>query len=298
MDLETLHLLRAARETDLLDALLSDAETAVDAATSAGVDQRAAELVVEALVTEGYLTRVGDGVEPTNQLLGFLAAADLRSVGRLPDALDGLDALVALPETMATGEPPDAGDDHNRLGARLAIEESVVRAAVTAAVRTKPDARRVLVADGAPGRYAAEFAARGYDVTVADEPDAIDAAAKLLARESVEVERVDPDAPLPGGFDLVFAADATVRRTPAENRTFVGCLVDALAGGGTVVLVDRLWGRSTDAVPAAVEAYARDGGGVYDAEAFAEWFEAAGSGAPSVEPVPGTEQFVVAGRAE
>lgn len=294
MDHETLHLLRAARETGLLDALLSEAGTAAEAGATAGVDERAAELVVEALLAEGHLTRVGDVVEPTNQLLGFLAAADLRSVGALPDALDSLDALAALPETMATGEPPDVGDVSNRLGATLAVDESTVRAAVTAAIRAAPDAGRILVADGAPGRYATEFADRGYDVTVADESVAIEAASPLLAREPIEPERVEPDAPLPAGFGLVFAAGATPRRTPAENRAFV----DRLADGGTVVLVDRLWDRSTDAVPAAVEAYARDGGDVYDVEAFGAWFEAAGLGAPSVDAVPGPRLYALSGRPE
>lgn len=296
MDHETLHLLRAARETGVLDALLSEAGTAAEAAATAGVDDRAAELVVEALLAEGYLTRVGDAVEPTNELLGFLAAADLRSVGTLPDALDTLDALATLPETMATGEPPKNNTLRNRLGAALAIEEATVRAAVTAAIRAAPDPERILVVSGAPGQHATEFATRGYDVTVADDPASLETAAPLLARTPVETAAMEQDDPLPDGFDLVFAADETRRRTPTENRAFVARLAAALADGGSIVLVERMWDRSADAVPAAVEAYARDGGGVYDQAAFEAWFEAAGLGAPSVERVPGTEQFSVVGR--
>lgn len=331
MDHETLHLLRGARETGLLDALLDEADTAGEAAAAADVDERAAALTVDALLDEGFLTRVGDvrggvapasgsdsrggsgdavehrstsarsqaredPVEPTNRLLGFLAVADLRSVGELPDALDAVDALAALPETMSTGEPPQGGDLDHRLGARAAVEEATVRAAVTAAVRAAPEAQRVLDVEGAPGRFATEFAVRGYDVTLADHPDAVDAATPLLACEPVETVTVAADDPLPDGFDLVVAVDATRPRTHDANRAFVARLADAVADGGTVVLLDRLWARSGDAVPAAIESFARDGGGVYRASDVATWFEAAGLTAPEVEDVPGTELVAVVGR--
>lgn len=295
MDHETLHLLWAARETGLLEALLREADDAAAAAEAAGVDGRAAALVVDALLAEGFLAEVGDAVEPTNRLLGFLAAADLRSVGELPDALDAVDALAALPETMASGAPPESGPLRHRLGARAAREEATVRAAVTAAVRAAPAADTVLDVGGAPGRFAAEFAARGRDVTLADEPAAVEASTPLLAREPVATAAVTDGDPLPGEFDLVFAADATRRRAPAANERFVARLADAAAAGGTVVLLDRLWDRSADAVPAAVEAYARDGGGVYREAEVAAWFDAAGLAGPDVTAVPGTELFALAG---
>lgn len=295
MDTETLHILRAARATGLLEALLSDADEAGAAAAAADVDERAADLTVSALLAEEFLVRVGETVEPTDKLLGFLAAADLRSIGELPDALDRADALAALPGTMADGEPPAGDDVRNRLGARAARDLATVRAAVTAAVRVAPGAERVLVADGAPGRFAGEFAARGYDVTLADVPAAVEAADSLLAREPVEAERVADAEPLPAGFDLAFAAGAIRRRRPDAAEAFVGRLA-AAADGGTVVLVDRLWERSADAVRVAVEAYARHGGGVYREEQFDGWFDAAGLTAPEVTAVPGTDLFALAGR--
>jgi hypothetical protein len=297
MDHETLHLLRAARETGLLDALLDDADDAAAAAAAAGADERAAALLVDALVAEGFLAAVGDGVEPTNRLLGFLAAADLRSVGDLPDALDALDALAALPETVATGDPPDTGDTRHRLGARAARETATVRAMATAAIRAAPDARDVLVAEGAPGSLATEFAARGRDVTLADVPEAVEAATPLLAREPVDAVAVEADASLPDGFDLAVAAGTTPRRAPDANRGFVGRLAEAAADGGTVVLLERLWDRSVDAIPAAVEAFARDGGRVYREDRVAGWFDAAGLDGPDVHPVPGTDLFALVGRA-
>jgi len=120
MDYRELLLLRAARETGVLDALVSSADTPAEVAETAGVTERAAELTVDALRAMGLLERVGDAVEPTNLMLGFITKTDVRSVGSLPHELDRVESLVALPETMRTGDPPEPRRDatRNRLGAR------------------------------------------------------------------------------------------------------------------------------------------------------------------------------------
>ncbi len=300
---EELLLLWAARETGALAALTDDADDPTEVARAAGITERAAELVVEVLAERGFLARVDGAYEPTNRLLGFLASADLRSVGTLPDALETVDALASLPETMTTGEPPEGGDLTHRLGARAAIPEATVRAVVTAAVREAPDAGRVLDVGGAPGTFAREFAARGYAVTLADEADAVEAATPLLAPTPVETVALGespgaefPDDPLPGSFDLVFTADVTRRNAPAANRRFVARMADALAPGGTVVLADVLADRSERAVPAAVEALARHGGRVYDEADVTDWFAAAELDA-TVREIPGDDRVAVVGRA-
>lgn len=289
-------LLWAARETGALDALVEDADGPTEVAEAAGITQEAAELVVETLAERSFLARVDGTYEPTNRMLGFLASADLRSVGALPDALDAVDALVSLPETMATGESPEAGSLTHRLGARAALDEAGVRAVVTAAVREAPAADHVLDVRGAPGTFAREFAARGYDVTLVDRPDAVDAATPLLAPTSVETAAV-ADGDLPAGFDLVFAADVTRRNGPAANRRLVERMAEAVAPGGTLVLADLLRGRSERAGPAAVEAFARDGGRVDREEDVVEWFAAAGLDDPEVHEIPGDDRVVVVGRA-
>ncbi|PSP76194.1 SAM-dependent methyltransferase [Halobacteriales archaeon QS_1_68_20] len=299
---EELLLLWAARETGALAALTDDADDPAAVAAAAGITEHAAELVVDVLAARGFLAQVDGAYEPTNRLLGFLASADLRSVGTLPDALDAVDALTSLPETMTTGEPPESGDLVHRLGARVATPAATVRAVVTAAVREASDAERVLTVGNAPGTVAEEFVARGYAVTLADEADAIEAATPLLATTPVETVALDAEPAsdeltdaLPGGFDLVFAADTTRRNDPAANRRLVSRLADALAPGGTVVLVDLLADRSERATPAAVEALARYGGGVYDEAEVTDLFTAAGLDA-TVREIPGEDRVAVVGR--
>lgn len=130
MDYRSLLLLRAARETGVIDAVTTDAATAHEVAAPTGISERGAETIVDALESAGYLTFVeGEGYEPTNRVLGFLTKTDLRSIGQPPHLLDVADALVALPETMQRGDPPHLSDDFtvHELGARRAEDESHCR---------------------------------------------------------------------------------------------------------------------------------------------------------------------------
>jgi hypothetical protein len=295
---EVLALLRAARETGLLEVLLTETASPAAAARAADVDERAAEVAVETLAATGYLDRVDDGYEPTNRALGLLTKTDLRSIGSTPRELDLFDALCALPETMRTGSPPDLSDDRarNDLGARLASDEATVRAVVTAAHRVAPDATDVLVLAGAPGAVAGEFAARGCAVTLVDETDAVDAIRPLLD-ESVECVTAPVTELPPERFDLAVTVDYAHQLTPAEYRHLAGAAHDVLSTGGHLVVVDRLRDRSASGPALDVEALATtEGGRAHDAATARSFFDDAGFEAVAVADVPGTDRQTVAGR--
>ena len=290
---ETLALLWAARETGVLDALLTSAGDPADIAAETDTTERAVRATVDALEAEGFLERVGESHEPTNRALGLLAKTDVRSIGRLPHALDRFDALAALPETMRTGDPPERPDDwtRNRLGAVAATDESVVRACVTAAVRERPTADRVLDVGGAPGTYAKEFAARGFDVTLVDRTDAIEVSRPFLAHEPIDLVTDDP---LPeAGLAFVPAVDR--RRTADEYRDLFDRFADALAADGAVVVVDRLADRSPGATADAIAALATGEGGPHAGAAYREWLGDAGFASVEIRGVPGTDRQAVIG---
>lgn len=305
-DTTELLLLWAARETGVLDALMASAGTPAEVAEGTGVTERAARIVVRALDDLGYVERVGDEYQPADPALGFLAKADLRSVGATPRELDVVGTLARLPETMRTGEPPGRHDHwtENRLGARDATDDATVRAAVTAAVREAPDAERVLDVYGAPGTYAREFAERGLAATVFDRPDRLAVARPLLAAGPVaavegtslaELSGAAPSDAPSDGFDLAFCAGVVSERGPDENAALFGALHDAVDPGGTVVVVDHLRGRSPAATATAVRALARtEAGDAHTPDAVTDWLAAAGFEGTRVADVPGTDRQAVA----
>jgi hypothetical protein len=298
MDHRELLLLRAARETGVLDALVSSAHTPADVAKEADVTERAARLTVDALLDMGMLEEVGDGVEPTNRMLGFITKTDVRSIGRLPYELDCVDALIDLPETMRTGEPSDLGPEatQNELGARAAEDDASVRAAVTAAVREHPDAEDVLVVAGGPGRHAVEFARRGFDVTLLDTPEAADVIDPLLERERVDLVRGDPLEGIEGDFDVVFHSRVAREYDSADNRRLLSAAHDAVHENGLAIHVDAFREGTPDAALTA-ELLARTAGGAcYEEGAVGEWFADAGFADVRAGDVPGTDCRFVAGR--
>ncbi len=298
MDYRELMLLRAARETGVLDALVSSADTPEAVAAETGVTERAADVTVRALVDLGFLAEVGDAYEPTNRLLGFLTTTDVRSIGSLPFRLDCLERWIDLPETMRTGEPPEPPENWTAhyMGSMRSTDDATVRAAVTAAVHAAPDAERVLDVGGGPGTFAEEFARRGFDVTLFDRPEAIETVEGLLAATPVDLAAGDALESLPGGDDVVFVSRVAQALGPGEVRRLLRNARDALAPDGTVVLVEYLRGESEGAAVFAAHMLAQtENGDVHRRADYREWLAEAGFADVNVDAIPGTELYAVYG---
>jgi len=320
MDYREALLLWAARETGVLEAVTTDAETPAAVADATGVTERAARIVLEAMAELGYLEAVGDasGVadgpdasdddrnhvryEITNRALGFVAKADVRSIGSVPHVLDCVDRWIRLPETMKTGElsaPETVSEDWtpNFVGAMASVDDAAVRASVTAAVHRNPGAKRVLDAGGGPGVFAKEFVRRGFDVTLVDTPEVVDIDRQFLEHEPIELVAGDITDGLPdGGFDLVFCSRVAHGLSPDENRQFLANAFDALSPGGAVVLTDRVRGRSEGAALFGAHMLAQtEEGDTYTEAQFSSWLRDAGFEAVEVRDVPGFDRQVVAG---
>ncbi|MFC6836664.1 methyltransferase [Halomarina ordinaria] len=292
-------LLLTARRTGVLDALTTSTGTAGGVARETGVEERAARLVCEALDERGFLRRVGGEYQPTNRLLGFLAKTDIRSIGRRPHELDALEAWLALPDTMRTGEAPARPPDWtaNALGSRAARDEAAVRAAVTAAVHRAPRAERVLALADGPGRHAVEFARRGYDVTLLDAPDVVDAVAPALEHEAVTLVAGDPLAGDYPDAGLVFAEGLLTRYDGEHLERVFAATRAALPVGGAAVFVGAVRGETPGATLRALDAYAtRAEGRAHAAGDLTDRLADAGFDA-EVGEVPGLAERAVAGRA-
>lgn len=299
MDHEERLLLWAARETGVLDALSTEAGTPDEVSDATGITERAAEITVSALAAYDYLERIGDGYEPTGRALGFLTKTDIRSIGSEPHALDTLSRWVALPETMRTGDIPDPPENWTRnfMGAMAAVDESTVRASVTAAEHARPRPDRVLDVGGGPGSFAREFAWRGADVTLFDQPDVIEVVSPLLESEPIDLVGGDMLDTLPTGFDLAFCSRITHMFGPDENRELLENCYEALSSGGAVVCTDFVRGRSDRAPIFAVNMLAQtERGNTYSEDEYHEWLAEAGFADVGTRDVPGTEMQAIVGR--
>ena len=296
-DAETTLAVWAARETGLLEAYLREAGTPRAAAETAGVTEEAARVIGRVLAEAELLTETDEGYEPTNGALGLLTTRDARSIGSLPARLDTIDALTELPETMTTGVPPRDTRAHREsarvhaVGAREATDAAVVRACVTAAIRAAPDAERVLDVAGGAGTYAAEFTTRGLDATVQDAPNVCERFGSLLEARGLGVTTDALDA-VGEPFDVVFWADGPTRMDAPEAAATLVAASDAVADGGTLVVIDRFGDTAAD-----VRGLATGGGGGHETARVREWCLEAGL-SPRIRPVPGTDREAVVAHAE
>ncbi|UIP00574.1 class I SAM-dependent methyltransferase [Halobaculum sp. CBA1158] len=295
LDTGSLLLVRAARLTGVLEALLSTAGTPGEVAAETDLSVADADRLVGALADLGLFEEVDGAYEPTNRALGMLAKRDVRSIGAIPHELDRLEELVGLPETLETGVPPErpAEWEVNALGAHHASDEATVRARVTAAVRAAPDADSVVDVCGGSGVHAREFAARGLDATLVESPSAVDALGRVHG-DRVRLHAGTPAA-LEESFGLAFLGGVLSGMDPAEARATLAVTADLLSPGGALVAVDALGDGSAASVAAEARGLATGHGGAHDPDEVRDWLAEAGLADVRIESVPGTEDTAVIG---
>jgi hypothetical protein len=284
-------LLWVTRRCGILHALSTTAGTAGGVADATDIDPDTAERLIAALEAEGFLSYVDGEYEPTNRLLGFLTKTDLRSIGRLPAELDAFERWVALPKTLAGETPPEPPDRlRNELGYEAAADEACLRSEVTTAVHAAPDGDSVTVVGDGAGRRAVEFVRRGWEVTLLDSPDRIDAAEPLLQSASVDLRRGEPtDVP---SCDLVVGV-GTLGDHEAETARAV---VEAAASAAPIaVFLDTLRGETQTAALVDIGRLAAGVGRIHGSETVRTWVGSAFEDA-AVETVPSSPRSAVVGR--
>lgn len=286
-----LALLWATRRCGALEALSTTAGTAESVADQADLDAGDAERLVAALETRGFLDRVDGELEPTNRLLGFLTKTDLRSVGSLPAELDAFQRWVSLPEALAGAPAPEPPETvRNQLGSEATVDDRRLRSEVTTAVRAAGGGDSVIVVgDGAAGR-ASEFAARGWDVTLLDGPDRIDAIEPLCRSEPFELRAGEPTA-VPA-CDLAVFVGTLRRHGAAAGRE----IVEAAEAASVAVFFDVFGGATDGASLVDVERLAAGSGRVHDAASVRSWLRSSFDAA-SVRSVPASPLSAAVGRA-
>ncbi|MCU4717888.1 class I SAM-dependent methyltransferase [Halapricum hydrolyticum] len=292
-------LLWACRETGVFDALFAGKRRSDVIAEHAGITDRASEIVLEALVDSGYVRETEDGYEPTEELRGFDPETPPLERGILPHRVDSLENYIRLPETMRSGESPEPTADgfKNYMGAMASIRTGTLRAIVTAAEHAHPRPERVLDVGGGPGRFGAEFARRGADVTLLDQREVLDLLDDHHAKLGLDTVEGDARESLPEGFDLVFSARMTVSLSLSGISEYFGNVFEALEPGGTFVAAEWVQGRAEVAERFGVHMLSMsDVGNTYTEDEYLSALESAGFADPEIRDVPDTRFQLVVGR--
>jgi SAM-dependent methyltransferase len=291
-------LLWACRETGVIEELLNGNRTAAEITEATGITERAAGIVLDALVDLGHASRSAGGYQASDSLHAFDPDTETLERGILPHRIDSLENYMRLPEMMRENQFPERTDEgfKNYVGAMATLEDRVVREIVTTVEHAHPRPDRVLDVGGGPGRFSGEFTRRGADVTLVDRPQVLELLADHHRELGVSTTEGDALESLPAGFDLAFSARMTSSFTPEEIGAYFQNAYEALDPGGTFVCVERISGRSEVAARFAVHMLVfADSGGIHTASTYRDALDTAGFVDREIREIPGTVYQAVIG---
>jgi SAM-dependent methyltransferase len=251
----------------------------VDVAAQAGTDQHATRVVLEALEAWGIVALDGDGCYqpgmawPTADVHAALLQQDrfIRgTAAQLPDRVRG---IASPPRARSSAELESW---QAAMGARARTVAPSIADACLAAV---PGARRVLDLGGGHGEYGLEFARRGVEVVLQDQPAMLDFPHRRDAwkKGGVEVFAGDFFETMPAGpFDLVFCAGVTHTFDGDHNRRLYQRIHALVPAGGAFAIVTFLRGTPQARLFAIQMLVVGNHGDTHSDEEYRQWLATAG----------------------
>jgi SAM-dependent methyltransferase len=257
----------AGAELGVFDALEAGPRTAAAVAGDCGLAEGPTGLLLEALAACGYLRRSGGDFALAPQARKWLVAdADQSIRDKLLLQVIEWRWLEELEAFVRSGRPLDFHD--GLPAAELDLYHRGMRALAQVAGReiawrtpVPKGARLMLDLGGSHGHYAAEICRRhpGLDAEVMDLPEAIAAAAPILAREGLGervVHRPGDAARADLGrerYDLVLMSNLAHHLDAGHNQALAGRVARALRPGGVFVIQEPAL-REPNARPGQVSA--------------------------------------------
>jgi SAM-dependent methyltransferase len=242
----------SAVELNIFDALEATALTAEETAAACGSAVGPTELLLDALVSCGYLRFWHGRFQLTRRARRWLLTDDTSSV-RDKLLLQAVEWrwLEGLSEFVRSGQPLDFHDAMGRQERDLYHRgmralAGIAGREVARRIPVPPGARRMLDLGGSHGHFAAEVCRRhpGLVAEVMDLPQAIEAAAPLMAAEGLD-ERLKhrPDDATKadlgtGQFDVVLMANLAHHLDAEQNRDLAERVARAMKAGGTFVILE------------------------------------------------------------
>ncbi len=291
---DELLLVGAAVKCGLFEALRSGPRPVAEVAQAINADRRALERLIEALVQLGYL-ELGDGeaaLAPVAGRMFFESESDEYAGFSFMHAYNRLGNWLALPEVIRTGTPPPKERSPERLryfmDAMREHARPVADAVVDLCLEGLSPPLRLLDLGGGPLNYAVPFARRGVSVTVQDVPEVVELMAPMIP-PGLDIRMVGGDFNerlAPGRFEAAFLGNITHIYGPEENQALFSRVAGILIPGGRIAVLDYVRGMSARAAYMGVNMLVSStSGGVWTANEYTAWLEAAGFEPPRIKSV-------------
>jgi SAM-dependent methyltransferase len=287
----------AGAEIKLFDALAAGPLTAAEIAAECGSEVTATVLLVDALACCGYLRFRGGRFELTRLARRWLLSSGTSSIrDKLLLQVAEWRWLEALEQFVRTGRPLDfhesmTAEERELYHRGMRALAGIAAPEVARLVPLPRGARRMIDLGGSHGHYAAEMCRRHPDLSaeVMDLPDAIEAAAPLLAAEGLGerlVHRAGDAVTTDLGveqYDLVLMSNLAHHLNADQNRELAARVARALNPGGAFVIQEptRIERPGTAGqIPALLGLYfamqSRPGVRTWSPSEMAEWQRSAG----------------------
>ena len=245
--------LQAAVVLDVFTLLADGPATSEDVAVRQGLDKRATELLLNALVEIGYLTKRNDRFTNAPHSQNFLVRGGKGYIGfSLLAEAQAWGLWGKLEETVRSGKRPEGPrlyhDDTDQTRTLLRSLHTRAEALFTRHIveKVKLDGvTTMLDLGGGAGAYTAAFARRWpkMSATLFDLPAAIAVAKEVVGKSDVHkrVKLIEGDYrkdDLQGPYDAIFVSNVLHGENPATVKTLLKKVFDALAPGGRLILRD------------------------------------------------------------
>ena len=302
--IERLFVVAGALRSGIVDVLAErEPVTAAEVAAAAGIDPRATEIVVEALVAEKLVDREGPvpeppvrGGAPNNSGDAALYRLSARGRSHLVDPGPELErwgllhqarkarGWLELPEFIRTGVPiprdPVDRDIKTMVSAMGERDPDIIEEVVDRCLAYAPHIRTMIDVGGAVGHLARQFTRCGVRATLFDRPAVLPLAREYLGEEGRDIALLAGDftAELPlGPFDLIYFGNVFHIYSPETNARVIRGAYSAVSPGGALVIQDYVWGRSARGAMFAINMLqATEDGGVWSEAQHREWLNSAG----------------------
>lgn len=283
----------------VFDALHGGPLTSDDLATRIGVNERGVTVLLETLISLGYVTKKGHRYANTVMTRKWLVQSSPSSM------VDGYlywdtilrELWVNLEETIRTGQPPTHLYDwiETHPATSRAFQQWMVAIAhlnateIISKLQLPPTARRVVDIGGGHAMYSVALCRRypQLTTTVIDSPEALKVAQETVAAEQMN-DRITLRAgdflhdDLGTGYDVALLFNIVHGLDASQNRVLVQKVADALVAGGQIAIVEQLADKAPGPTTRAVghllglSYFHLLGGQIYKFDEVVSWLRMAG----------------------